>query len=1136
MLLLIIEKGIEKIDILKNSIQSNIDIVESNNLKEVDISVYDRIAFLYHQSFIFPFILDDSEKHDVYNNVYFSDEWIDYFKTHNQIIDLLSCNYTERVTDLLKEYTIQSTIYYSDDVTGNEPIGDWILEKGTGSEENVNINVRELYFNENIDEWDVYLVLSLSFLLLDVNGNVYGTGINFHGNLGVNVVRDYFTSPHRIDRYYDNVSHIDTNESASNSLFSVEFMSVGRNHCLFKHNTTKKIYSCGYGGNGELGYQNTNNSHKPRILGYFNDIDIIYFYAGVYNSFFVDSNHIVYACGLNEYSQLGLGNFDTKINIEIITNLNDKNIIRVNGGIKYTHFLSEEGKVYSCGKNDYGQLGLGHNNTIITPQQNINDFGNKKIKLIDSGEHTIFLDNNGKVYSCGLNNYGQLGLDHNNNENTPQQITSNNFGNKEIVYIACGRYHTIFLDNNGKIYSCGLNNYGQLGLGYTSESIPETTPKEVTYFKSDGRNINIVVISAGEYTSVFVDDNGYTYTCGRNSHGQLGINSTTNKNIPTLIPNYYTIDFDTYLGPVTNNNTIKNHTQVNIKSVNSYITPLITSYQLPESKDLSGEDLTGEDLTGLSVTDLSGVQTGQLANNPADDKLPTGYINANNWIVGPYVKLTDADLSGADLTGADLTGIDLNGVNLTNADLTGVDLTNIDLTGAIFSDNTILSDGTLYSDNDTNIDIIKQVTTRDVIEKLDNTTLETDTEISFNNIITDANLNTSDITISNEVVEEIVKKTKNVSLKSESKAKRTVLFSDKIQKLKTGNLTTTETKIEKLRIEKNRKDYYKKFAKKINESVRSYLKTNVNKTDTEVQDIKPVKSIRGKPSDFGKDDKFDDIDSETNTAITIVYFIPPDDTTEDISINLYDPELNTNGNVISSDIEINQTIYYNYENTESGVYDSIKITRISDISYTLYTSTYDTDTSTYTYRTEGIQLNSLNDSFYNFQVVSANKEYKITVGSTNAQITNIDLISDVCFRGDTNIETDQGVYNISELKTYKHTINGRKIQAITKTKYNTNKMVCIKKNAINDNVPSEDIYVSQKHSIYMDKKLIEARDLVKKYKNVKFVKYQGEYLYNIVFDYHGILKIHNMYFESLHPKNKVAQMYISSNKRRISNN
>ena len=72
-ILLIIQDSVEKIDILKKSVQSNIDIVESNHLKEVDISVYDRIGFLYHQNIHFPFILDDSENNDTYNNVYFSD-------------------------------------------------------------------------------------------------------------------------------------------------------------------------------------------------------------------------------------------------------------------------------------------------------------------------------------------------------------------------------------------------------------------------------------------------------------------------------------------------------------------------------------------------------------------------------------------------------------------------------------------------------------------------------------------------------------------------------------------------------------------------------------------------------------------------------------------------------------------------------------------------------------------------------------------------------------------------------------------------------------------------------------------------------------------------------------------------------
>jgi VCBS repeat-containing protein len=99
--------------------------------------------------------------------------------------------------------------------------------------------------------------------------------------------------------------------------------------------------------------------------------------------------------------------------------------------------------------------------------------------------------------------------------------------------------------------------------------------------------------------------------------------------------------------------------------------------------NLTGADLTGADLTSANLTDtdltdaiLTGV-FGKLSSPPSESDLPTGYFIRNDYIVGPYVNLTGANLAGADLagvnlTGANLAGAELAGVNLIGATLAGV--------------------------------------------------------------------------------------------------------------------------------------------------------------------------------------------------------------------------------------------------------------------------------------------------------------------------------------------------------------------------------------------------------------------------------------------------------------------------------
>ena len=64
----------------------------------------------------------------------------------------------------------------------------------------------------------------------------------------------------------------------------------------------------------------------------------------------------------------------------------------------------------------------------------------------------------------GDNSYGQLGLGHNQNQNSPQKLNLLNI--KDII---CGGLHTIALTNSNEIWVWGRNDEGQLGLGHNQD-------------------------------------------------------------------------------------------------------------------------------------------------------------------------------------------------------------------------------------------------------------------------------------------------------------------------------------------------------------------------------------------------------------------------------------------------------------------------------------------------------------------------------------------------------------------------------------------------------------------------------------------------------------------------------------------
>lgn len=134
----------------------------------------------------------------------------------------------------------------------------------------------------------------------------------------------------------------------------------------------------------------------------------------------------------------------------------------------------------------------------------------------------------------------------------------------------------------------------------------------------------------------------------------------------------------------------------------------------------------------------------------------------------------------------------------------------------------------------------------------------------------------------------------------------------------------------------------------------------------------------------------------------------------------------------------------------------------------------------------------------------------------------------VCFPSGTPIETDQGQIVIEKINSNIHTINNKKIIAVTKTITDENKIVCIEKDALGKQIPSQKTYISRNHEILYNDKMIKAKHLVKNVENVYFKEYNGETLYNILLDKHDTMVVNNLIVETLHPDNIVAQLYNSN--------
>lgn len=197
--------------------------------------------------------------------------------------------------------------------------------------------------------------------------------------------------------------------------------------------------------------------------------------------------------------------------------------VYLSSGYFHTVYLSDNGHVYSFGGNDYGQLGTGDYIDQKIPKQIIDL---PIISKVSCGyKFTVCIDQNGKLWSFGSNDFGQLGLKNRVGQSKPQKIPKLS----NVIDVTCGGFHTLcILSEKKELWSCGYNKQGQLCLGHAKTL--------VTYFKPANFS-NIISISAGYEFTLFQNTDGEIYACGYNGEGQLGIGNRTIQFQPTLIPN-----------------------------------------------------------------------------------------------------------------------------------------------------------------------------------------------------------------------------------------------------------------------------------------------------------------------------------------------------------------------------------------------------------------------------------------------------------------------------------------------------------------------------------------------------------------------------------------------------------------------
>jgi alpha-tubulin suppressor-like RCC1 family protein len=248
------------------------------------------------------------------------------------------------------------------------------------------------------------------------------------------------------------------------------------------------------------------------------------------------SNGTVATWGANTYGQMGNG---TTLNgVEgigsdvplVVPGLTGVIAIAAGGGDDVA--LLSNGTVVAWGENKQGQLGDGTTveKDVPTPVAGLSSVKAVAIGgMATRGGHMLALLNDGTVRAIGGNLFGQLGDGTTTNSSAPVKVT----GLSGVTALTAARFHSMARLANGNVVAWGDNQYGELGLGSGPEMCG-SEPAACSRLPVPVGLTNVTSISAGFGFSLALSE-GKVFAWGLNGLGQLGIGTTANTSVPTLV-------------------------------------------------------------------------------------------------------------------------------------------------------------------------------------------------------------------------------------------------------------------------------------------------------------------------------------------------------------------------------------------------------------------------------------------------------------------------------------------------------------------------------------------------------------------------------------------------------------------------
>ena len=287
--------------------------------------------------------------------------------------------------------------------------------------------------------------------------------------------------------------------------------------------TSGRVYAWGAGSLGQLGDGAYGGSTAPMPVTVPSPpggppVVVTAVAAGNAHALALTSTGHVYAWGADLFGQLGNGtSARTDVATAVVTPAG-VTFTAVAAGGDHSMALASDGRVFSWGANNDGQVGDGTTTARSTPTPVVAPVGVTFTALAAGTAHSLAVGADGSVYSWGFNASGQLGTGTTTDASTPQLVTMPS--RVPVAQVAAGGSHSLALTPSGQVFAWGSDVFGQLSSALVATlpvdsdvpvqplGLPPATP--------------FVDIAAGQDASYALTANGVPWVWGGDYYGQLG--------------------------------------------------------------------------------------------------------------------------------------------------------------------------------------------------------------------------------------------------------------------------------------------------------------------------------------------------------------------------------------------------------------------------------------------------------------------------------------------------------------------------------------------------------------------------------------------------------------------------------------